>query len=110
MNQDIHPKRLHGTDLIAQVKMSAKLRKAALVLRCGYAKIVGPHCRILPVYNAFYTSLNEAKREHEQVVSFVQQNNNDHKTFLDYEQRLRDAYAKSKDQGAKNGRYPYSNR
>ena len=110
MTQDIHHKRLYGTDLIAQVKMSAKLRKAALVIRCGYAKVVGPQGRILPDYNAFYTSLNEAKREHEQVVSFVQQNTNDHKTFLDYERRLRDAYAKSKNQGAAHRRYPHSNR
>jgi hypothetical protein len=100
MNSDIYHKRLHGTDLIAQVKMSAKLRKAALVIRCGYTKIVGTQGRILPDYDAFYTSLNEARREHEQFVSFVQQNSNDHKIFLNYERRLRDAYAKSKNQSA----------
>ena len=59
---DIHPKRLYGPELIAKVKMSAKLRKAALVLRCGYAKVSPGLVHILPDYEASYTSLIEAQR------------------------------------------------
>jgi len=95
----IHPKRLYGPELIAKVKMSAKLRKAALVLRCGYAKVIPRTGRVLPDYEAFYTSLIEAKREQEQATGFAQQCSNDLKAFTNYERRLRDAYAKSKNQG-----------
>lgn len=95
----INSKRLYGPELIARVKMSAKLRKAALVLRCGYAKVVPRTGQILPDYHAFYTSLIEAQREQEQAYGSLQQTNNDLKAFTDYERRLRDAYAKSKNQG-----------
>ena len=105
---DIHPKRLYGPELIATVKMSRKLRKAALVLRCGYAKVIGRTGRILPDYEAFYTSLIEAQREQEQAISSSQQSNNDLKAFTDYERRLRDAYAKSKNQSPQQRSYPHS--
>ena len=107
---NIHPKRLYGPELIAKVKMSAKLRKAALVLRCGYAKVIGRTGRILPDYEAFYTSLIEAQREQEQATSSSQQCNNDLKAFTDYERRLRDAYAKSKNQGPQHRSDPHSDR
>lgn len=105
---DIHPKRLHGPELIATVKMSAKLRKAALVLRCGYAKVIPRTGRILPDYDAFYTSLIEAKREQEQAAGSAQQCSNDLKAFTDYERRLRDAYAKSQNQSPQQRSYPHS--
>ena len=107
---DIHPKRLYGPELIATVKMSAKLRKAALVLRCGYAKVLPKTGHILPDYDAFYTSLIEAKREQEQALGSAQQCNNDLKAFTDYERRLRDAYAKSKNQGPQYRSDPHSDR
>ena len=107
---DIHHKRLYGPELIAQVKMSGKLRKAALVLRCGYAKVIGRNGRLLPDYDAFYTSLIEAKREQDQANGSAQQCNNDLKAFTDYERRLRDAYAKSKNQGPQHRSDPDSDR
>ena len=107
---DIHPKRLYGPELIAKVKMSAKLRKAALVLRCGYAKVLPRTGHILPDYDAFYTSLIEARREQEQILSPAQQCNNDLQAFTDYERRLRDAYAKSKNQGPQHRSDPHSDR
>ena len=96
---DIHPKRLYGPELITTIKKLAKLRKAALVLRCGYAKVLPRNGYILPDYDAFYTSLIEAQREQEQALGSAQQCNNDLQAFTDYERRLRDAYAKSKNQG-----------
>ena len=91
---DIHPKRLHGPELIATVKMSAKLPP-----RTGH---------ILPDYEAFYTSLIEARREQEQALGSAQQCNNDLKAFTDYERRLRDAYAKSQNQSPQQRSYPHS--
>ena len=97
---DIHPKRMYGSELLAQVKTSGKLSRAALAMRCGYAKVVPQNGRIIPDYEAFWVSIIEAKREQDQAAASAQQIINDRNAVTDYERRIRTAYAKSKNQGA----------